>query len=678
MTGSGSLSGPYRMEIALSVLNHLGLRLYSNTAAAVAEAVANAWDADAKTVRITIKDEAITIEDDGCGMALGDVNDKFLKVAYERRANAASDITPGGRLVMGRKGIGKLSLLSIAEEISVYTIHPGQPQESFKLDLDDIQAAIKSGGIYFPSPIDSVADLSQGTRLVLRRLKTKRLAMSATALRRRLSRRFSVLGEDFSVTINEVPITPEDRDEFENLQFLWPIGQPGVNGVSADSLDLLPEPLSGDVDPKKGWTVTGWIGTTRKPQDLKGRDDTTLNTVTVLARGRMIAEDILPAIKEARIIRHYLTGQIDADFLDDTDEADIATSDRQRIQEDDDRYQTVVRFATEQIKTIANRWTKYRVDAGKKKALLIPALLSWLETLPREIRPQAEQLLGKIQALDLDESTEQEDRKTLYRQAIYGFTQMQLRGRLDDFIESVNANDTDGARAIFSLLSDLEAALYADIVKTRLGVITTLEAHMAKRNTSERVFQEHLFKHLWLLDPAWERATQVEPIMEQSFAKQLGQASRGAAKRILRDAASQRFDIRYLTNYGEQIIVELKKANRTMSANDLYAQGEQYRNAMARVLSFQTNPEDSPPDPKSFHRQIRIVFVVGKPPLDSSGDPLSDVDLKEQLRPIQGRVVYYDQLVEYARKSYAEYINGQKTISRIDQILESLGESDVS
>lgn len=487
-----------------------------------------------------------------------------------------------------------------------------------------------------------------------------------------------MLGDDFSVTIDEVPITPEDRDEFQNLQFLWPIGLSKVVGVPSESLDLLPEPLSGDVAPSKGWEVTGWLGTTRKPQDLKGRDDTTLNTVIVLARGRMIAEDILPAIKEARIIRHYLTGQINADFLDDTEEVDIATSDRQRIQEDDDRYQAVIRFATEQIKTIANRWTKYRVDAGTKKALLIPALLTWLGTLPKDIRPQAEQLLGKIQALDLDEATEQEDRKTLYRQAIYGFTQMQLRGRLDDFIESVNANDTESARAIFSLLSDLEAALYADIVKTRLGVITTLEAHMAKKTTAERVFQEHLFKHLWLLDPAWERATEVEPIMEQSFSKQLSNAARGAAKKLLGDAAKQRFDIRYLTNYGEQIIVELKKANRTLSARELFEQGEQYRNAMARVLSYQTNPEDSPPDPKSFYRQIRIVFVVGRPPEDSSGDPLSDLDLKEQFRPIQGRVVYYDQLVEYARKSYAEYINKQTTVSRIDQILASLGETDVS
>ena len=37
----------------------------------------------------------------------------------------------------------------------------------------------------------------------------------------------------------------------------------------------------------------------------------------------------------ARLYTKYLTGQIEADFLDQDDEPDIATSDRQRMQEDD-------------------------------------------------------------------------------------------------------------------------------------------------------------------------------------------------------------------------------------------------------------------------------------------------------------------------------------------------------
>ena len=47
-----ALAPVYRMTVDLNVLDHLGLNLYSNIAAVLTEAVANAWDADAETVDI--------------------------------------------------------------------------------------------------------------------------------------------------------------------------------------------------------------------------------------------------------------------------------------------------------------------------------------------------------------------------------------------------------------------------------------------------------------------------------------------------------------------------------------------------------------------------------------------------------------------------------------------------
>jgi hypothetical protein len=38
------------MRLSLNVLNHLGINLYSNVPAVLAETVANAWDADAEHV----------------------------------------------------------------------------------------------------------------------------------------------------------------------------------------------------------------------------------------------------------------------------------------------------------------------------------------------------------------------------------------------------------------------------------------------------------------------------------------------------------------------------------------------------------------------------------------------------------------------------------------------------
>ena len=82
-----STNGRYEMSISLSVLDHLGLNLYSNTPAVISEVIANAWDADATRVEVMIDiDEAtITVTDNGHGMNVDDINKRYLRVGYRRR-----------------------------------------------------------------------------------------------------------------------------------------------------------------------------------------------------------------------------------------------------------------------------------------------------------------------------------------------------------------------------------------------------------------------------------------------------------------------------------------------------------------------------------------------------------------------------------------------------------------
>ncbi|MFO1465444.1 MAG: ATP-binding protein [Steroidobacteraceae bacterium] len=75
------------MTISLNALEHLGINLYSNIPAVLSEVVANAWDADARNVRITLdkRTESITIDDDGTGMTRDGVIDRFLLIGFKRR-----------------------------------------------------------------------------------------------------------------------------------------------------------------------------------------------------------------------------------------------------------------------------------------------------------------------------------------------------------------------------------------------------------------------------------------------------------------------------------------------------------------------------------------------------------------------------------------------------------------
>ena len=118
------MSSPeYRMEISLNVLEHLGINLYSNVPSVLSEVVANSWDVDAGKVDVRIQQEkkTIIIQDDGIGMTHDQVNERFLLVGYRRRDKQPGKTTKG-RNPMGRKGIGKLSIFSIANEITVETV----------------------------------------------------------------------------------------------------------------------------------------------------------------------------------------------------------------------------------------------------------------------------------------------------------------------------------------------------------------------------------------------------------------------------------------------------------------------------------------------------------------------------------------------------------------------------
>ena len=220
----------YTMTISLNVLNHLGLNLYSNVPAVLSEVVANSYDADAERVEITVDpaEGTVTIIDDGHGMARAEVNARFLNVGYERREDGAATTPKHQRAVMGRKGIGKLSLFSIANTVEVYTARDGE-LSALEMSVPKIRKVLdaqKNGTTkepYHPKPLDTgPIDFEHGTKIVLRDLK-KGIANAAAALRTRLARRFSILGSDekFQLFIGGKEVTVDDRNYFGKLQYVW-------------------------------------------------------------------------------------------------------------------------------------------------------------------------------------------------------------------------------------------------------------------------------------------------------------------------------------------------------------------------------------------------------------------------------------------------------------------------
>ena len=193
------------------------------------------------------------------------------------------------------------------------------------------------------------------------------------------------------------------------VQFLWQFGDDALDFAPATQL-LEQESLPNRFDAwDTGWKVSGWIGTARFPKQLDSEDAGNLNGIVVFARGRLFHENILDKLNDGRLYTKYLTGQIEADFLDADDAPDIATSDRQRVQEDDPRYGQLISFLKSRLTQVEKRWTEWRKKHEVEKAKeTSPALAEWLETLPDGYKRSAETLIAKLSALPVDE---EEDRK---------------------------------------------------------------------------------------------------------------------------------------------------------------------------------------------------------------------------------------------------------------------------
>jgi hypothetical protein len=646
----------YRMTIDLNVLDHLADGLYSSVAAVITETVANAWDADATEVKIdlNISGDRIEIVDDGIGMDPNAVNDRYLRVGYRRRKEG--DTTPGGRAVMGRKGIGKLSLFSIADLIEIQTQTVGIEIAGLKIISSDLRRAMENGAAeYNPEPVAVPQDAfpnGHGTRIIASSLKRNRLHdMAPESLRRRLARRFSIIGsEGFRVFVNEVEVTAADREDLKFVEYLWTFGETAVDTTSCLNLKKT-ERLDDRTEWfNPAWRVKGWIGTVDRPKRL-ATPEGNLNSVIVIARGRLVDEDVLARIVGAEVYTKYLTGQVEADFLDASDSADIVTSNRQRVIEDDDRVGKLTVFLQKALRRIAETWSELRAtDKTSELRDRYPRIGEWLDELQRGWKTKAEKLLERIATMEVgkDDADREESQRTLLRHAIFGFERLRLRGDAEELERALS----EGVEALLRLLADrdsLEASFYRDIVRNRLDVIKDLQ-RLVDENSRERVLQKYLFDHLWLLDPAWERATGSE-----EMERKLRTREPFGDDEETKDNYG-RVDIRYSTIAGKHVIVELKRASVRTGIYELAAQGAKYVDAMKDIL---------PPEEKD-RAQIEVVFVVGANP----PEPSERVESAMNSVSPGSRIVTYELLIGRARTAYASYLASAKVADRIEQLFE--------
>ncbi len=659
---NGNTEHKYTMTANLNVLKHLGIGLYSNVPAVLSEAVANAWDADASKVEIKIDADngVITIKDDGHGMTISDANRKYLEVGYERRKDGGS-LTPNGRPVMGRKGVGKLSLFSIARTVEVHSTKDNE-LHGFKMEVAGIEQAAANRNEYHPIPLQNVS-LDKGTCLTLTDIK-RRLSQSSQPLRRRLARRFSVIGSThgFAIELNGKPVTVEDRGYHDKLQYIWTFGELGreVRAI-AKNLEYHKE-LSNAIPAVSEYpplTIDGWIGTAKYPKYLKDPDTReSINGIVIMVRGKLAQENILDEFGDENLYSQYIIGEIHANFLDLDEADDIATTSRQRLIEDDPRYQTLKQTLGEHLRTIQNGWREQRDRGGRDVASTIPQIEKWYEGLNSDQKKNAMKLFGRINQLPLEEESE---KRRLFIGGILAFESLRFRNSLNR-LDNISIDNLSALSEVFTQLDDLEQSAYYQVTKDRIEVIRKL-TNLVDKNAKERALQEHLYKHLWLLDPSWERATRTE-----QMEKRIYNALDVVYFSLPPEEQKSRVDIHYTTTGNKHVIIELKSADRVVGASELYNQIQRYHSAATGALR-QANRDNEP---------LEFICILGRRPREWDTSPGGEQRYRDSLAAFDARVVMYDNLIDNALQAYQDYVDRSNEAGRVYELIRSITEEDIS
>lgn len=385
------MSKEYRISVNTRILELLGPNLYTNIYYILAELIANAYDADAHNVYLIEDRDSgdIIVEDDGRGMSYenGDI-DRYLNVAKETRTSEEDSKTPEGRMKMGRKGVGKLAALSVAEKVLIKTICNGEKSGfilSRTVGEDNLLEPLQEDRIEFKK-------ISQnGTSVVMQNPQYK-MHKTLEAIKRNLLKIFPLVGADFRIHI-EVNGKSEVIDNFDKniiseLSTLITLGD-GYKELgqhfSAEFDDIkndvlknkeaysIPVKLLNRNGSEKEYNlvICGWIGTYRSTKGRKSEPtDFPDNFISLYANGKMGEFNILPIVGQNKLAEVYVVGQLHIDLFELTELPDMALSNRQGYKTDDKRYQEVIKYVRDSLlPEILNMRLRYVDRKNRDKGL---------------------------------------------------------------------------------------------------------------------------------------------------------------------------------------------------------------------------------------------------------------------------------------------------------------------
>ena len=527
-------SKPFRLEFSNRVIEHLGIKLYQNKPTnVVAEFLSNSWDADATSVQIELKAHgagetpSIVITDNGRGMTRAELTDEFLVIGRNRRTSP-TEKTPGGRLPMGRKGIGKLAGFGIARTIDIVASpnrivrnHNSTTPQLFYWLRFSLQALVDQSNAslavaYEPEVVAdgiSLADFEDlvtkdshvaayanflanaksgaGGVCVYLSNTTLKKAINIESLLQSLGRRFTIamLRPDFVVSVNNTTITPEKA--------LPPLHNFGFGDWNTPLVEKL---MIAGVERELRY----WI----KFVNLQGSDWSIENAgVGIYAHGK-IAQDrpFFFDIKGKEILSRYIYGVVEADWLDELP-SDVVSTDRRSIDWDTTETSRFHEWGASKISYWLEEFRKWRAQQPKTEIIQRIRRVGPNSTLTGTEEDALAELLNEVlPSLANDEEAKDRTTKSFKEAWTHAPTRLLTKGLWEKVFSSINSDSNVFAELVESLRKSMvpEAMGLAVTMAQRVAAITVMRK-MIEADKTETHLQRLIETFPWLLGPQWER-----------------------------------------------------------------------------------------------------------------------------------------------------------------------------
>lgn len=418
----------YKFSFGYLALKMLGKTLYSNPFAALSELIANGFDAKADKVWVYIdirnKSRAeIVVIDNGRGMSDEEIRNKYLKVGKTNRSEQDNEM-------MGRKGIGKLAAFYLSNKYFVmtktltekntyeidFTLHEnGTKNEEddtymnktlpirfpIEAQYDDCLTgtAIYLTDVNFVGYGEKYFDVLESDLAELFSFKNN----SKKDIYLKLIRSDEDLNKDFNLVEKKIAFKNMSKiyynlndNEFKDVIELD--GREIVNAdKEADETEELVSVSKYDKKPREamvnGMKINinpkGWIGIhqtidrnkahANDPENFINSKFYHFNKVRIYVRGKLALENILPHVHNTQYYVNYIEGEIQCDELDDNNLPDIASSSRQDIDKNDDRFIALIEYVKEIVASLVkfkNDQTNKDLELKKKKQKIAVSYLA--------------------------------------------------------------------------------------------------------------------------------------------------------------------------------------------------------------------------------------------------------------------------------------------------------------